>query len=581
MTEPKSVVRRNSRALKESGSTADIPSGRPGDARRPGSQPRPRGAAVRRNPSLSPRDPPPTMRLSRILLSVVLLVANARSFAGGFDFEAMRSLIDSRGIHTVEDLVAALPSDLRSHYALVFASRSLQASSFRNPRAILFGSDARFIISFNGAADQRGYAAVETMEFDPASNSFRFREVAFASGPDGTPNVGYSAANPARCVACHGRPARPIWDTAPEWPGAYGERYHAGLSSAESAGIRQFLGQATSHPRYGYLEYLQAFADRETYVPSSRAVYNGEIPEPPNARLSTLLAALNVRAIISELAARPAFEAHRYVLLAAAGSNCGPLEEFYPASVRAALGSRLARFAAAAISADRHQATVKSLRQANAGGGRRNGGRASDLTALRFVAETGLGVSTREWTLALEKATYDFATPGGVTGLDDALFEWVASNDPELRDVAAFRTFAVGDSYCSLLQRRSVSALDAWYAANPGSVGGEPASCGLGCGAPSDALVADSGRPALLDRCVACHTSDVAPPLPFGDAAQLERTLSKAGYPRGRLLDEILFRLTPEAGTQSMPLGLNITDAERRDLEEYFLILATRSTVDR
>jgi hypothetical protein len=316
-------------------------------------------------------------------------------------------------------------------------------------------------------------------------------------------------------------------------------------------------------------------------VPNSRAVYNGEIPEPPNARLSTLLAALNVRTIISELAARPEFEAHRYVLLAAAGSNCGPLDEFYPASVRSALGAHFARFAADAINTDRQQATVKSLRQANAGSAHRNGGRSSDLTGLRFVAETGLGVSTREWTLALEKATYDFATPGGVTGLDDALFEWVANGDPELRNLAAFRSYAVGDGYCSYLQRRSVSALAAWYAANPDRRGREEASCGLGCGALTDAITADSGRPALFDRCIACHTSDVAPPLPFGDAAQLARTLSKAGYPRGRLLDEILYRLTPEAGALSMPLGLNLTDAERRGLEDYFLGLATRADLQR
>jgi hypothetical protein len=521
------------------------------------------------------------MRLSRILLSVLLLLVTARSFAGEFDFAAMRSLIDARGIHTVEDLVAALPSDLRSHYALVFSSRSLQASSFRDPRAILFGSDARFIISFNGAADQRGYAAVETMEFDPATNSFRFREVAFGNGSDGMPKVSYSAANPARCIACHGRPARPIWDTAPEWPGAYGERYHAGLSSAESSGIRRFLDQAPSHPRYRYLEHSQAFADRETYVPSSRAVYNGEVPEPPNARLSTLLAALNVRAIISELAKRPAFEAHRYALLAAAGSNCGPLEEFYPPSVRPTLRAQLVRFAAAAVEADRRQTTAKSVRHANAGGAHRNGGRAADLTGLRFVAETGLGVSTREWTLALEKATYDFATPGGVTGLDDALFEWVASNDAALRDAAAFRTYAIGDRYCSFLKRRSSSALDTWYAANPGRAADEDGSCGFECAAATDAMTANNGRPALLDRCVGCHTSDVAPPLPFGDAAQLARALIRLDYPHGRLLDEILYRLTPEAGAQGMPLGLSISDDERRGLEEYFLLLATRSNADR
>jgi hypothetical protein len=39
------------------------------------------------------------------------------------------------------------------------------------------------------------------------------------------------------------------------------------------------------------------------------------------------------------------------------------------------------------------------------------------------------------------------------------------------------------------------------------------------------------------------------------------------------LLDEILYRLTPEAGADQMPRGLNINSDERHELEEYFLSL--------
>jgi hypothetical protein len=61
----------------------------------------------------------------------------------------------------------------------------------------------------------------------------------------------------------------------------------------------------------------------------------------------------------------------------------------------------------------------------------------------------------------------------------------------------------------------------------------------------------------------------------------LARALIRLDYPHGRLLDEILYRLTPEAGAQGMPLGLSISDDERRGLEEYFLLLATRSNAVR
>jgi len=40
------------------------------------------------------------------------------------------------------------------------------------------------------------------------------------------------------------------------------------------------------------------------------------------------------------------------------------------------------------------------------------------------------------------------------------------------------------------------------------------------------------------------------------------------------LIDEIRFRLSSAAGAQHMPLGLNLSDAERESLEAYFAGLA-------
>src|SRR5262249_19298254 len=152
--------------------------------------------------------------------------------------------------------------DLRSHYVLMFRSRSLHGSSFAHPRAILFDPEARFVVSFNGDAGQAGFTALETMEFDDSDKSFKFREITFPSfapyfapraealgASKGKPGAGAQGAakgepsearsanggvnishpNPPRCLRCHGEPARPVWDTHPEWPGAYGERYDAGV----------------------------------------------------------------------------------------------------------------------------------------------------------------------------------------------------------------------------------------------------------------------------------------------------------------------------------------------------------------
>ena len=490
--------------------------------------------------------------------------------AENFGFDSLRQLAESGRIGTIEELIAALPLDLRTHYTLVFSSRSLQDASFANPRAILFGTNARLIVTFNGEASARGYAALETMEFDARTNRFLFRDITFLPH-EGSPRVAISEPNPARCVACHDRPARPIWDAPPSWPGVYGERYHAGLSRAETKGMREFLASQSNHPRYRHLTGAGAFADRETYVPSSRAVYDGASIEPPNEQLSALLTTLNVRSIDSELAGQPAFRAHAYVLLAAAGANCGRVADFYPAAMRSDIDADFRKFAGATDLADRRQLEVKTLRLAGRDGPRRAA--PSELTQLRFVAEKGLRIPTLHWTLALERGTYDFSAPDGTLTLEHALLDRVAGSDAGLRDLVSYRTYNPEDAYCEHLRRESRQALATWYGAemNPPlqtSRGDETvvAAASMGDGR--------SSKPPLMERCAVCHSSDVAPRLPFADPEALAPRLLAGHYPRGRLLDEILFRLTPQAGDNRMPRGITVSMTEQRELEDYFLTLA-------
>src|SRR5262249_6867826 len=152
---------------------------------------------------------------------------------------------------SVEELLPLLSPALRSRYVLIFDSRSVQEASRADPRVLLVGYEGRFIVSFNGDPQQRGFDAIETMEFDNASSSFIFREIRFPGRDAATDaEVEFSQANPARCAACHGSPAHPIWDTFPLWPGVYGERYQKELSRAESDGLADFARAQRTHPRY-------------------------------------------------------------------------------------------------------------------------------------------------------------------------------------------------------------------------------------------------------------------------------------------------------------------------------------------
>jgi hypothetical protein len=505
--------------------------------------------------------------LSCVAVCLVLRVAQALP-ADRFTFQSLHDLIANHRVESVEQLLAVLPQDLRAHYTLVFSSRSLQDASLQSPRAILFGTDALLIITFNGERTQRGYESVETMEFSTETNTFSFREISFTSDSSpAAPQI--SDPNPARCVACHDNPARPIWDTPPVWPGVYGERYGAGLSSAELRGIRGFLSSQPTHARYRYLLDSNTLADRDRYLSNARASYNGQSVEPPNSQLSALLATLNVRSILARLAKRPAFSAHLHVLLAAADDTCGSISDFYPAFMRNDIAEEIRQFSASTAAADRRQALSKTVRRAGRTDARTGLARPTELTALRFVAERSLGVPTQRWTLAFERGSYDLSAPPGAVTFERALFNWLARTDPELAVVASYRAYNESDAYCSHLRRASQASLTDWYTTHDTST--RSARAADGADNPNEERTSTS---ALLQTCIGCHSSDIAPRLPFSAPELLATRLRAGHYPHGRLLDEILFRLTPRAGPDRMPRGIDIDGAQQQQLEHYFMELA-------
>jgi mono/diheme cytochrome c family protein len=520
-------------------------------------------------------------RTARAVLSCLLVAAAPAASAIGF--AGLEQLIADRNVRSIEDLLPLLPGDLRSRYVLMFRSRSLHGSSFAHPRAILFTPEARFVISFNGDAGQAGFNALETMEFDDADKSFRFREIVFpsfasgASAPDaskGGPSEARSAKegvrvsppNPERCLKCHGEPARPIWDTHPMWPGAYGERFDATLTESERSGLQQFLREQPSHPRYRTLLETGRFANLETFRPSARTRYEGDERLPPNGELGAALGRLNFESIVHQLESRPQFDAYQYVLLAALGTDCGRLDAFYSDAGRAGIRDALDRFVAASARANAAQARSKQLRAIGAGrpdaGGYGPVGDIESLDRFRFVVETGFGLSTNQWTTALEKGSYDFAwSPSAAAEMAAHLRKRVARTDPQTKALADFRSFSGRDPYCAYLARRSRVALQT----------ARPEAATAGGRAPASGAARTQ---ALLDQCAGCHLDGVGPQLPFNRPRELAALLRGGRFPHGTLMDEIRWRLAPQAGAGRMPPGTNISDEERDALLEYFAALS-------
>jgi cytochrome c553 len=505
-------------------------------------------------------------------LPLLLALAAPAAHADNFGFASLQALIRTHEVGTVEELLAALPEAQRRDYALMFDSRSLQAASFENPRVILYGPDARFVLTFNGAATQRGFRVVETMEFDAANREFRLRELEFPDRPGGAQAVRASEANPERCTRCHGNPPRPLWDSFPLWPGAYGERYGASLSDRERAGLARFLAQQPAHPRYRFLLDVARYADSRTFRPGAGGQYAASVREPPNAELSADLGKLQSQAIAARLMRQPAFATYQFALLAVADDGCAPLSDFYPEGLWRAEREAFERFARDTARANARQAQRKAQRVAVGVKAPPAPEAIDTLLPLRFLAESALGVPTGTWTLALETGTYDFTRPpSAAVPLRASLLETVAPGDRTLETLSYSVTSADGDRYCSYLKRRSRAALAGADGTVTNMVASSPATL-----APHEPA-ADSAAgapPAALQGCVSCHETGVAPPIPFSDPKFLAQQLRARSAPHGTLYDEIRFRLSAGAGAHRMPLGLNLADAERQALDAYFAVLA-------
>jgi hypothetical protein len=215
----------------------------------------------------------------------------------------------SKSLPSIEDVLPILTQRYGSyfrHHTWMYNSFSLHETTFLEPRAIIYGPDARFVLTFNGGAHKGGGYAFETMEFDEQAGQFLFREVAFKKQMTKTeleelePDeiafendfVRVSKPNIGKCTRCHGPQAMPIWETYFLWPGAYGSNddilttvfnrfevnrnanfYASGIQSklgislgrmiklrpgakdVEFDGFVDFMRNRPDHPRYKYVPY--------------------------------------------------------------------------------------------------------------------------------------------------------------------------------------------------------------------------------------------------------------------------------------------------------------------------------------
>lgn len=217
----------------------------------------------------------------------------------GFDYEDLASLIKSKRLASIEEVLAQLPKAYLQNFTLAYDSKSLHGSSYDFPRAVLFGTDAKLILAFNGDPTHSGYLHLEVMQFRDQTSEFEMRSITFENG------VRFSTKNPPLCLTCHGHNPRPIWSSyeytdieqLQHWPGFYGSTHDApDLDSVEEDAYTRFRKLAKKHPRY---RFLQLSHTESEWYPFGSGPHQHRFR--PNNRLGNLLARLNARRLAVDL----------------------------------------------------------------------------------------------------------------------------------------------------------------------------------------------------------------------------------------------------------------------------------------
>lgn len=481
----------------------------------------------------------------------------------GIDIEAVQELIDQKKPANVEDFLSEIKRiypEYFKQYILMYRSRSLQGSSFQEPRALVFGYSAKLVMSFNGSNRQRGGDRVEFLQFLPDTNSFELRELSFENA---TPKL--SKANPPRCIKCHQSPQRqevdprPNWEPYNVWLGAYGgiresfdevpsetitrfetHKYDKDLrkyvvtggekvvieeQALEKEQLDIFEKNKASHPRYKHLGEFDL----------------GSLHHPGHLVLfSEALGTLNFRRMWRLIRQNPkVYEKYKYPLLHLLAKDRMEL----PSKVQ-----------------DWHRKKVGFPMQVyipspppgygfNPGPPRnrpKTRFRTPFMQAIEFVFQ-GLGYDTSDWSTDFKtQGRYAFSDRLSLPGHRvKSLLRILNEIDPELVATDDIQIKAkIDDAFETM-------TFEEWQSLSQS----QP----------------DKTEQPLQQHCARCHESGAPfPYIPFTKKEELKAALKKKGYPRGSLLQEIIYRTGPHATIdKTMPPNVIISRDRREKFIQY------------
>ncbi len=527
-----------------------------------------------------------------LLLSAPLATASYNNIkdSSRLSWEKLKKMIEHNGLKSVEktlNLVKDTHPEFFRNYVLMYHSRSLQGSSFENPRAILFDRSGQFIFSFNGNRLQRGFNRLEIMQFQKGENRFEFREVIFSDSGE----VTFSGPNPAKCMVCHqdvnrtNIDPRPNWEPYNIWPGAYGS----------NSGRLYTSKHEKNQPRFQRMDTLM-LENMEREKEELEKFFAKTYPEHPRYQLleaksydpdftteiTQILANLNFRRV-SRIITEEWAQVYEYLEPAVWGvAKCGKLlvsEETYqwiqrswpkpeywgeetllshpPIKTKGEILEDL--LSNGFVGTEMDNISQKGLSKAADVMYERQFERQKDYYSidptrgLHHLFEP-LGISTADWSM-------DFKTEGRLAFRERL---GTPSNTKQtfykaLQEVTGIRVHKMS---CKELGKKSEE--------NFARLKSSPLFQELMAQKKENEL---KKSVPIIRRCVRCHASDdpAIPSIAFDNPEKLKSQLKgPALYSKRNLLDEIRYRLSDYAKeSERMPMGPIVSKQQRQDLVEY------------
>lgn len=450
---------------------------------------------------------------------------------------------------------------------LMHHSNSLQPASFEFPRAILMSKGT--FVTFAEHPDQGDRRRVEMIE-TMRDASVKFRELEF--GPQGV------KLNPApqSCVACHGSPARPIWDPYDAWPLAYGSTIGRFGSDKELAAYRSFIAKNGKKGVYASLDFKKL----ETLLPGEKSPqlhFNEKITQD----------VLTINAV-QWAKALPSLETNpgRYLLVAAAACSFETpfeeaLPEYLPAPLAAEMKSRWqtargdtdsarTRFKNGLVSAyASYFPGFKKIFAFNPGTPERLPEAVETTTAFRLALEP-FGLNHFALTSPHSYNDYLTTAPGNdilvvaqaLYYARPALFDGLEASAP-MNDAVQSPVVTVN---CDLVKKASRRALSKMTVA------------GLQPTRSKDAIAPQAGK-SILSNCMNCHVQNrfkddpyfgTAPFIPFDDPAALGKKIRENASFR----DRVIGRIT-RTDDRRMPPNATLSPDDIAAVKAFLDVIAT------